>query len=662
MAHIKRFFVMSLVAGMLFEQGSPAWAVDEDAFQFFQEEAKVVSASRQPQSRDQAPATVYVVTSEDIKDSGAQHIWDALRNVPGVDVIQTRTGQAEVSIRGLDQPFNNRTLVLLDGKTVMNGLFDYVTWDSIPVTMDEIDRIEIVEGPASAVYGTNAVSGVINIITKTPEELHGGIARYTAGERNTQDGSFVYGHQTDQLKYKMGAGWDSTNQFQNANQLASQAGKFNASLGYTPSKDSEWDVSGGLTHLNTQTTTGSAGAPYEEGLTSYARTDYRYQDTRLRAFWNHGRTSLDEFPDLSNPNLDYDTYDASLEQTVTLPFHNQAVLGTSYRRNSARSVALAPGLLEEDLWSVYMEDRWDIVDHWAFMASGRVDRHPFTPITFSPRGSLLYKPVPQQVFRLSAGTAFRNPTLTENFLDITLDSPNPAGSGIPNPPVSTIQTQTVGERNLDPERIQTVEIAHNGTFGRVKTTIAAFHYTLNNIIQSGNIESTSIAPPNFNVLSSYTNGGVVSATGGEVGAEVVLTQTLSSFANYSYQYLHDGTVDQTTALESPRHKANMGLRYKKHGFTGNISTNWVDRTLWPVTIGANGVPVTLAPVSAYFLVNAHAGYAFSGRWEGFEVGVNAFNLLNHDHYEILPPQSPLLSGQNGEIIRQSWTGTVAYTF
>src|SRR5690242_9214577 len=99
----------------------------EDAFQFFAEEAKVVSASRQPVNRTQAPATVYVVTSDDIKDSGAQNIWDALRSIPGVDVIQTRTGQAEVSIRGLDQPLNNRTLVLLDGKTVMNGFFDYVT-------------------------------------------------------------------------------------------------------------------------------------------------------------------------------------------------------------------------------------------------------------------------------------------------------------------------------------------------------------------------------------------------------------------------------------------------------------------------------------------------------------------------------------------------------
>ncbi len=359
--------------------------------------------------------------------------------------------------------------------------------------------------------------------------------------------------------------------------------------------------------------------------------------------------------------MDYDTYDAEVEQVLPLPFHNQAVFGANYRKNTMRSTAFSPGLLQADLWSVFMEDRWDLADHWALTGSGRIDRHPFTPIAFSPRGSLVYTPVPQQVFRVSAGTAFRNPTLTENFIDVTLNTPNP-GTSVPNPPISTIQTRTVGYRNLDPERIETVEIAHNGTFGRVKTTLAGFHYTLNNLIQSGNIQSTSMTPPTLNVLSSFTNGGVISASGGEGGAEVALTPSLNSFANYSYQYLHQGSVDQSIALASPRHKANTGLRYKHKGLTGNISVNWVDRTLWPKASTANGTSPALAPVNAYFLVNAHVGYAFPGRWNGLEMGVTAFNLLNHDHYEILPAQSPALPGQNGEIIRSLWSGSVSYKF
>src|SRR6266480_7503664 len=83
----------------------------EDYLNFYKQEADVVSASLRPQPAKQTPATVYVVTQQDIKDSGAINIWDALRSVPGVDVIQFRTGQAEIGIRGLDRSYNNRVLV-----------------------------------------------------------------------------------------------------------------------------------------------------------------------------------------------------------------------------------------------------------------------------------------------------------------------------------------------------------------------------------------------------------------------------------------------------------------------------------------------------------------------------------------------------------------------
>jgi iron complex outermembrane receptor protein len=351
-----------VIACLVLSQTTALWATGDDAFQFFQEEAKVVSASRIPQSRSLAAATTYVVTSDEIKASGAQNIPDALRNVPGVDVMQTRTDQAEVSIRGLNHPLNNRTLILLDGKTVLDGFFDFIIWESIPVTMDEIDRIEVVEGPASAVYGANAVNGVINIITKTPEQLQGGQLSYSAGTRNQQLGSYVYGKQTEQLGYRMAGGWNSMNQFQDADQFASQAGKFNGLLDYKFSDQSGMSVSGGVTSLNTQTTTGVTGTAYDKGIVSFARTDYHYGDTRFKAFWNHGRTNFDEFQFPPNSNLDYDTYDAEIERSISLPFRNQMVLGSSYRRNTARGDALSPGLLAQDLWSAFLEDQWSIKD------------------------------------------------------------------------------------------------------------------------------------------------------------------------------------------------------------------------------------------------------------------------------------------------------------
>ena len=89
-----------------------------------------------------------------------------------------------VSIRGLNKALNNRTLVLLDGKTVLDGDLNRINWEAVPVVLEDIDRIEVVEGPASAHYGANAINGVINIITKTPDQVQGLKVGFTTGELN----------------------------------------------------------------------------------------------------------------------------------------------------------------------------------------------------------------------------------------------------------------------------------------------------------------------------------------------------------------------------------------------------------------------------------------------------------------------------------------------
>src|SRR6185295_13586770 len=142
MRNIKKS-VVALV--LVLSQVSLAMADANDAFQLFEQEAKVVTASHQPQRLDHASATVYVVTSEEIKDSGATTVWDALRNVPGLDVVTGRTSDGYVSVRGLNKVFNNRTLVLIDGRSTLTAYNDYVNFEAFPISLDEIDRIEVVE-------------------------------------------------------------------------------------------------------------------------------------------------------------------------------------------------------------------------------------------------------------------------------------------------------------------------------------------------------------------------------------------------------------------------------------------------------------------------------------------------------------------------------------
>ena len=146
---------------------------EDEAVEFFQQEANVVSASKREQPIHQAPATVDVITSEDIRASGAVDLWDVLRFRTGVQVGSTRsstTGErAIVSIRGFPRSTVSDLQVLVDGRSVFSALRGQVLWSQIPVQLQDIERIEIVRGLDAALYGSNAALGVINIITKKPK-------------------------------------------------------------------------------------------------------------------------------------------------------------------------------------------------------------------------------------------------------------------------------------------------------------------------------------------------------------------------------------------------------------------------------------------------------------------------------------------------------------
>ena len=658
---LKKMASTALCALIILGTTASSRAAEPDDLKFFEDEAQVVSASLKPSSIRQAPATVYVVTSDDIRTSGAQTIWDALRTVPGVDVMETRANQGEVSIRGLDRTQNNRTLILLDGKTVLNGVFDSLTWESIPVTMEEIERIEVVEGPASALYGANAISGVINIITKTPEQLKGGVVSYAGGTANSHSGTALYGSRVGGADYKLGLGESVRNGFENEGQLTSQASKLHASAGYDFSKDSRLSVSGGLTKMNTQVTTGSPGTTFDEGDVGFLRADYNYKQTALRAFWNRGVEQLDGLSALSQPSYSYNTFDLNLQHSLTLPFGQDLVVGGNYRKNTTESSVLQPGVHGEDLWSLFFEDQWKPLDRWTFSASGRLDRHPLTPLSFSPHGSAIFAPTDGQTVRLSAGTSFRNPTLLENYLQFNQAFPNPGAPPLTNPPFTTIQEHALGNRTLDPEKMFQVELAHDARIGPVRTTASVYYYRLANQIQSTNPAVVSVVPPNVNLQSGYSNHGGTKAIGFDLGAKAQLRSWLDSFVNYSYQSLKDDDPStQTFAPSAARNKVNAGLSTKRRGLTTSLWGDWVDKTYW--TQNQTGAPTVYGKVPDYLLFNGRIGYAFSGRWEGWELALSGFDMLDRAHYEILPAASRTLPGQNGEVVRSRWIGSVAYHF
>ncbi len=135
---------------------------------------EVISASRRPEKLSETAAAIYVITDTEIRRSGVSTIPDALRLAPGVHVARVNTHWWSISIRGFsDELYSNKLLVLIDGRSVYNPIYSGVFWDVQDTLLEDVERIEVIRGPGSAVWGANAVNGVINIITKNAANTQG---------------------------------------------------------------------------------------------------------------------------------------------------------------------------------------------------------------------------------------------------------------------------------------------------------------------------------------------------------------------------------------------------------------------------------------------------------------------------------------------------------
>ena len=144
------------------------------------EEVIVVTASRTEQLLLEAPTAIIVIRAEDIALSPAQNYADLMRGVPGLNVTQTSARDVNMSARSSTNTLDASQLVLVDGRTVYLDFFGFVAWDLLPLDFSEIEQIEVIRGPGSAVWGANAMSGVVNIITKSPRSPRGSTATPSA--------------------------------------------------------------------------------------------------------------------------------------------------------------------------------------------------------------------------------------------------------------------------------------------------------------------------------------------------------------------------------------------------------------------------------------------------------------------------------------------------
>ncbi len=464
-------------------------------------EETVVTASRSAQSPLDAPSSTSIITEQDIRLSGIIKIPELLRRLAGVDIMETTGGQTEVSMRGFNQRLSNKVLVLIDGRSVYTDLLGATLWSDIPVSVEDIERIEVVRGPGSALYGADAFNGVINIITKAPGEGDNGV-NVGYGGKDTAHGTVWATGREGELAYRISAGYDQLPRWSRE----VPPGRTDLVL-QTPDQDSSGrtvranvritrqfgsDVTLGLdgSYVNAAGEILGVGAVNDQildsqqpSLTAYLRSKH----IEARVFWNyyHGAEASNAaylgqslLPAIYNLHV----VDAELQyigQFETGPgIDHDLHLGVEYRLK-ALSWSYDLQDVTENHVGLFLHDEVKLGAKFAVVGDYRADYVPYlAKIIQSPRASVLFHPSKQSTIRALVATAFRTPNFLESYIGI------PVGLPLSGATLVT-QSQRPDQPNfrLKPEQIFTTEVGYLNSESDYFTFDSALFYNhVNNLI------------------------------------------------------------------------------------------------------------------------------------------------------------------------------------
>jgi iron complex outermembrane receptor protein len=631
---------VALTAEQKSELGAPSPQGIPDELLLLKEEESVSIASRYEQPISQAPSNVYVITDEDIRHSGAPDLPTVLRRIPGLEVMQVTGADFNVSVRGDNQLNANKLLVMVDGRSIYVDVQGSMYWKAIPVTLPEIKRIEILKGPASVLYGFNAFDGIINIITKSPEEMKGATAQFGGGAYGTISSAAVYANRYKKLGFRLSYGHDQNQQWRSGSELAYRDNKFNVQTEYAFGGDSKLSFSGGLVDVNhfdgqVVDSVVQSGVP----ALGYAQAGYERPNFFIRAFWNgydfSGPVTTNPLlaPFLRSTDRNFNsntmvwgnTYNIEAQQMFELGSTTRLATGINYRHNTLSQNRL-DRFRTEDRLGLYVQGEWKPSPMFQAVGGVRYDLDTFINPTISPRGSLLFSPFLDHTFRATVSVGYRPPTLFEtygeNLVFITLPPPIPS-----QPPFFSR-----GSGRLNPEKIVSYELEYQGWHlkHRLRTRAALFYNHISDLITFG--------------PSGVIQAGVADIYGGEAGLEFLATKWLSGFGNFAYQEIGQ-TLTGTSQRAGPRFKYNAGLRAQwENGLSGEIAYHYVGAATYPLSsafsdFSAFGVVPPDPYVGSYDLLNLRGAYRFwqeaaaAGYRREAEVAVSAFNSLNDKHRE-----------------------------
>ena len=411
----------------------------------------VVSASRRQEKVLEAPASVAIVEAAEIRNRPALSVAEHIRDLPGVDFSQTGLAQSNVVVRGFNNVFSGALLTLTDNRIARVPSLRLNAYNFIPVTNDDIERIEVVLGPGSALYGPNSASGVMHIITHSPFTSAGTNVNLGLGERSVRKvGMRHAGAASNRLGYKVSAQYYTGMDWEYEDSVEAQARAANPAIPPRSFDIERQSAEARLDYKATDDLTAILAAGYNKGdqieltgLGAGQAQDWAYNYVQLRLLYKNWFAQV--FQNGSNAGDTFLLRDGNAivdnSKLTAFQLQHSAALGSRQRFTYGVDVLLTRpdtegtingGNEEEDSideFGVYMQSETALSEVLDLVVALRYDDHNRIPEgEISPRAGLVFKPKETQILRLTYNRAFATPSSNNLYLDIR-SSQDPFGIG-----------------------------------------------------------------------------------------------------------------------------------------------------------------------------------------------------------------------------------------
>ncbi len=572
------------------------------------------------------------MVGDDLPTLGVRFLSDTLRLAPGLEVQRMSSTESGVSVRGYndDSSASQGILGLLDGRQVYNEFFGGVVWEMLPVTLEDIEQVEVLRGPGSFLHGPNAMHGLVAIRTRSPLQYKDEEVRTWSsyGSYRSSTAGALYVRREPTMGFKGKVVWDDLSGFdprdRNAKDKSFLELRYETLLG--GSQDHRLDITGGASQQKVNILIPSFGglpaAQFaNDTLEGFVRVNHTYQELKTQVSWTR-------FESVSLPDQIFapfevilDTLDADMQFSKRFFESHTVTVGTGHRVAAfeTEDLDVSEGRHDTGLSWAFVQDEIEIQKELWLTLGFRVDRHSVTGSNVSPRLAAVWKFAAGgedrgkdedrgHYLRASAGSGFRNPSLRELWFNM------PVGP-------ATIR----GNKDLEAEQMRSFELGYWGQpRGDFRMRANVYYNLVDRLV---NFLQDPAAPPG---TFRPQNDDKEDAYGAELELEQQFRDDLHGFANYSYGIRRDRDTHRRNPA-APRHKANAGLRktFNEERITAVLWATFFDDVEFVDPAGGGAI----GAVDAYTLLNARISWRpplGDGRSHVF---LQAFNLLDHDHRE-----------------------------